>query len=276
MYFLNKKLKFMVPALVMTIALMGAGYSAWSDKTTATTKISTGELKIQFEKDAPDSFYAQDGIHKYIKNNLGCYVETDYLAGENNMDPAYGSKTYDIEDPNYTGGAQKIGNNYVYTIEPTFGDKAVSFSFKNMHPGTTAITRYEMRNFGTIPAKVTGIRVFVTGNNDLKNAIRVNYTFNKHHGGESTVTTLGTDDVALTGLQDSLNNKLVKNDDAHLLLPDITKSSRSGDEIEVSTMNFYIPANALNDNKGQNANIQVKVQFEFGQYNYTVDEGVYN
>lgn len=270
---MNKKLKIMVPALVMTVALMGAGYAAWTEKDTVTTNLSTGELKVQFEYDADDSFYAEDAVTRFAKGQPGNNYVIDY-------DNSGATKKYEVPDPKYTGGAKQVGNNCVYTIAPTgltkgSNSQAVAFNFMNMHPGTMAKTRFEFRNLGTIPARVTGVKVSFPGmvyNADtikLKNAIRVNYTFNKHHDGESGTTPFGSDsNVTLAGLENSLKANLIG--ESKVINPDDEIGTKHGDELEVSTMDFYIPANLLNGNEGENSAIPVQIEFEFGQYNQLV------
>lgn len=42
-----KKLRFVVPTMVLAVAMMGAGYAAWSDSVTINNSVTTGQFNFQ-------------------------------------------------------------------------------------------------------------------------------------------------------------------------------------------------------------------------------------
>jgi hypothetical protein len=149
-----------VIALIAAVALTGAGYAAWSTKITYNNTMRTAAWNVFIEKDAADSLEAGDTV----QNFKGDYTEAGKTV-ELNM--------FDSESAADLSGAVKTnGQNFVYTMAPSItktveNADTVNFKFYNMHPGTKALTRFEVRNLGTIPAKVADVRVIINGGDPL-------------------------------------------------------------------------------------------------------------
>lgn len=296
---MKKRMRMMALALVASVALVGAGYAAWGNSITSTTNLNSGYWKVALEADANDSLYASDKVMSYTGADNNATELTTPLAFNDNSNLPYGQKHYDTVDPSKLAGAtpsayKQTGMSpdgkqidYIYTIQPTINDAkdGVSFAFYNMHPGTRAITRFEARNFGSIPAKIGDVHVTITDgngnplgttgvNSELYNAIKVDGTINKHHANDSTVSQLGSfTGATLAELEAALRGDLVNNDHFHWIAPKVSanQANLDSDEVEVSTLDFYIPASALKaadgSNLGMKANLKVAVKFDFVQYN---------
>lgn len=268
-----KKIRVMVLALVVAVAMMGAGYAAWSTKITYNNTMKTAEWNVFVENDAADSLEAGDTVQNFTST----YVSTGSTSELNK---------FDAEDPNDLSGAKKVsGSNFVYTMEPkitTQIEKAdtVNFKFYNMHPGTKVLTRFEVRNKGSIPAQIADVRVIINNGNSLTadqkavvDAMIVSGQFWDHIGSNPS-TLIGTiaPNTTLNGLQAELRRILTV--ETYQLKEQHSLTQLDGSEVEVdSGLEFSIPANALkvnNLNVGRLAEIPVKIEFDFVQYNQDV------
>lgn len=300
---MKKKVRVLAIALVMAVALIGAGYAAWSTTITDNTILQTGRFKVVLEADADSSYYAGDRVYNFRYDaNKGKYQE-----GVQSIE----WKKYDTIDNGVL--TNKKGNNYVYTLapKPPAGDitgedgknKGVTeceFSFYNLHPGTVAYTRFEMRNDGTIGAKIKDVDVdiqyydngwktiedinnlpndFPKNIKDAIEAMEVYPYFAKHSGSSTTsepiVQNTKTDLKHLEGVLNKDKDKggLV----GTTLEPGITiwSADKNSDELEsgqdkigyLPVFAFKLPADALNDNTGMDTLFKVVVKFNFVQYN---------
>lgn len=270
-----KKTKIMALALVGVIALTGAGYAAWNTNIQYNNTIKTANWNVFVENDAVgDSLVASDEVDNFNSDSRVTGIAS-----------ADGYNKYDKENILDLSGASKDkGTNFVYTVAPTItttieDSDTVNFKFYNMHPGTKANTRFEIRNLGTIPAKIESVKLTVTRadgsilptNDPLYNAILVNGTF-KDHVGSGTATTIGTiaANTKLSGLQAELTRILVNQQlkEQHSIF------ALDGSEMEVEPgLQFSIPADALKaggKNVGMLSDLKVKVDFNFVQYNQNV------
>ena len=122
---MRKNTKILALTLILSIALLGAGYAAWSTDIAAITTIKTGHWEVVLQNDwvqsnpnvnDPDSLAAGDAVYTYDEQSDGTHVETGYST--------YEHEKYDTI--NVDGTITKNPNrNWVYTIEPEFsnGDK---------------------------------------------------------------------------------------------------------------------------------------------------------
>lgn len=261
-----KKTKIVALAMVSAVALVGAGYAAWGTQITDSTTLNTGNWEVVLENDAPgDSLVAGDIVYNYAKNG-DTITETGVKSQE-------GYYNYDKVDPtNQVKASADKGSDYVYTIAPEIDGNTVNFSFYNMHPGTEAITRFEIRNKGSIPAKIANIKVVKNSGKGLEdnqrqlaNAIKVSGIFYKHTGYNSAVEIGRFSDVSLANLQQAMFNILKTVE----LKPQesVNFSPIDSDELEVSNLHFLLPASALEGNKGMNASLPIEIKFDFEQYN---------
>lgn len=262
-----KKMKTVALAMIVAVALVGAGYAAWGTEIFNETTINSGNWSIILENDASDSVAAGDTVYNFVSDGNNNESETGVLSKENEV--------HDILDPSNQAGARKSNpnNNYVYTMAPVISGDTISFDFYNMHPGTEANTTFEMRNYGSIPAKVANVDVVLnngaalsTKQQQLKEAIEVSGKLVDHIG-SPTFNEIGTIPAGtkLSDLESVLEGIL---DDA-LLSPQqsIHFGYRDGSELEVQGLSFKIPADALDGNIGMNAKLPIKIKFDFAQYN---------
>lgn len=270
-----KKIRVMALALIVAVALTGAGYAAWSTKITYNNTMRTANWCVYVENDAVgDSLVAGDKIQNF---------NSDYVVKSSGIE----SGLYDTEcSTDFSGAVKNHGANFVYTMEPTIvpgveSNDTVNFKFFNMHPGTKASTRFEIRNMGTIPAKIEGVNVKVTkadgtalqGTDPLYNAIIVKGKF-MDHVGNNTPTEIGNlgDGKHLYELGAALNTILVGKElkEQHAICT-MNVGPFDGSETEVDPgLVFSIPANALKDgnkNVGMLSDIKVTIEFNFVQYN---------
>lgn len=299
-----KKTKLMALVLVGAISLTGAGYAAWSNTITDTTSINTGKWSVVLENDSQNSFYAGDQVNAFARTGSGEKI----ADGKDQFNPQYGIKQADGSYKNYdTDGSYQNNTgspNYVYTIAPTMDDNTCTFNFKNMHPGTQAMTRFEIRNKGTIPAKIEAVHVtFWNGTTQITDfsdnnksaeaqvirAMKVNPFFQIHRGtGSTEIGVIDATNIPLigtTGLEAKLNAALK----GKILKPEDFTSTVVSDELEASryeTQNqpiftFVLPSDSLKADKtnlnsanlGMDANFQIKIVFDFVQYNDITNDG---
>lgn len=272
-----KKTKILALALIVAVVMTGAGYAAWSTKINYNNSMKTAEWNVFIENDAKgDSLVAEDKVDKFNANGT--------VTGSLNGD---GYLQYDTTDPNDISGAKKVnGTNFVYTMAPTITtdvekDDTVNFAFYNMHPGTSARTRFEIRNLGSIPAKIADIKVTVNNGNPLTaeeqalyNAMVVSGKFYDHIGsGTSTlIANSNFSNVNLNNLENKLESFLVN----YQLKEQHSIRTLDGSEMEVDPgLTFSIPASALKvggKNVGRLAQLNVKIEFTFVQYNQNVPD----
>lgn len=299
---MKTKMRIVALVLVLSVALTGAGYAAWGNKITSNTTLNTGEWKIVLENDVEGhSLVAGDEVH-FFKNNSALDPSTTAAPLIDNGLPADPNARidalYDEIDPTSISGAKDVNStNYVYTIKPVFSNEntAVSFDFYNLHPGTSAVTNYEIRNMGSIPAKIRAINVrfynegvevdpaaidATTDFGKLFNAIKVSGTLYKHwfsnpastDAETSGITPITFDPVGLAGLQARLEQILV--DDNFILLPKTSANLGylDSDELEVHNFKFNIPIDSLDGDDGEASSLKVEVEYDFVQYNVMVEE----
>ncbi|MGI5971686.1 MAG: hypothetical protein ACOX7P_08190 [Oscillospiraceae bacterium] len=299
---MKRHVKILALVLALAVTLVGAGYAAWGTAATVTTKLHTGEWKIVFENDATSSYWAADSIGQFSRNGdvlTGTIDDGDTDWGEldNNYNPAPG-------EPN--GNVYGYPADFVYVMEPfpkiddTIAGAAIQnctdviFQFYNLHPGTRAYTRFEIRNDGSIPAKIGDVKVYIRDKDG--NPIDLNAQENLHiaqvynemvvnpkfalHVGTGGTTEITIPSCTLATLEAALDAELV----GEVLLPDYTLYSyeanehgstelETGPDAErdlASSFNFELPASSLEGNKGMNAEFQVVIEFDFVQYNQTL------
>lgn len=291
---MNKKVRILALALAVAVALVGAGYAAWGTEITSTTKMNSGEWKIVLENDSDASYWAGDQIGEFERDG-------DVLTGTiNDANTAWGSLDRDYDAAPSGSGGYITGDDYVYVMAPVpyipFGipqsaaanATACTFQFYNMHPGTRAFTRFEVRNDGSIPAKIGDVKVTlldVWGNaldvndvaeNEVVAAMKVNPVFGIHHNTNGTTSLIDDVTCTLAELEGILDNALI----GEMLACDSTLYSYTSgsDELEMgpddllaNSFNFELPASALEGNIGMMANFQIVVQIDFVQYNQVVE-----
>jgi hypothetical protein len=270
-----KKIRLMVLALIIAVAMTGAGYAAWSTKIIYNNTMKTAEWNVFVEKDASDSLEAGDTVSNFNSNFV-----TSNSASELNK--------FDSQSSQDLSGAKKVsGDNFVYTMAPsitttTENADTVNFKFFNMHPGTSVLTRFEVRNRGTIPAQIADVRVIINNGQTLSteqqhvvNAMIVSGKFWDHIG-NNPATLIGTiaPNTKLTGLAAELKRILAQEGYQLKEQHNVNLNVLDGSEVEVDNgLEFTIPADALKvngKNVGKLAEIPVKIEFDFVQYNQNV------
>jgi len=280
---MKSHVKVLAATLAVSVALVGAGYAAWGTEITSTTKMQTGEWKIVLENDASDSYLASDSVGYFTRSNGTTVLNgTDFHYNDWEDDG-----TYDA-----AGTVDPDAEDFVYVVQPVpfipggiqaGGDAsttACTFQFNNLHPGTKAITRFEIRNDGSIPAKIGDVRVEIkaadgstldANEQEVIDAMVVNPVINLHLGSNTPGTALPIGQCSLKGLEAALRTALVGQE----LEPDYTlvtynANGNGSDEVE-NCFNFELPASTLQDangrNIGMNAGFQIVVYFDFVQYN---------
>lgn len=290
---MKTKMRILALVLVMAVALTGAGYAAWGNKITANTTLNTGEWEVVLENDVQGhSLVGGDEVH-YFKNDA--VTPSSVPSVYDNKMPA-DMKTpinalYDQVDSSKISGARDVNStNYVYTIAPTINatKDVVTFDFYNLHPGTTAVTNYEIRNMGSIPAKIKNVAVKLYNKNGVEldpanianenlqklcDAIQVSGTLFKHYySNDPTMTPVNFSGVTLAGLESKLEELLV--DDDFVLDPKTSADLNylDSDELEVHNLKFAIPIDSLDGEEGEASSLKVAVEYDFVQYNVMVEE----
>ena len=282
---MKSHVKVLAATLAVSVALVGAGYAAWGTEITSTTKMQTGEWNIVLENDAPgDSYLASDSVGYFTRTG-------DVLSGAVAYNGTWENDgTYDID-----GAINPNAKDFVYVIEPIPAPSdlddggiqgageahttACTFQFNNLHPGTKAITRFEMRNDGSIPAQIGDVRVEIkaadgstidTNELEVIDAMVVNPVINLHLGTNAPATQLSIPQCTLWQLEGALQHALV----GQKLLPDFTlvtyNANPNGSTEVENCFNFELPASALDGNKGMKAEFSVVIYFDFVQYNQVV------
>lgn len=302
---MKTKMKIVALVLVLAVALTGAGYAAWGNTITATTSLNTGTWEVVLENDVEGhSIFAGDEVNYVRMGTTNTIVDTlsDGNYGPNATDA-------DVKDPDKIAkAAPGAGNsNYVYTIKPEFDPNdpySVEFAFYNLHPGTKANTTYEIRNKGSIPAKIQDVRVtYFNGGNEITNldslrdgsddfeklfnAMEVSGQLEKHwqsYGPSDGTLTGGAAehdtlygitpepfDCDLYDLESALEAILV--DDDFQLLPqeDNSLATLDSDELEIHNFKFEIPIDSLDGDDGEASSLRVVVEYDFVQYNVMVE-----
>ena len=269
---MKKKMRILALALVMAVALIGAGYAAWGTSIVDNTILQSADWNVILDDDAGDSTFAEDVVYNFNDQYQELAPPLSYESGIN-YDAA---KVYDIASGNKGVIRGQNSKDWVYMVRPTINQTKdiVNFAFYNLHPGTAANTRFEIRNAGTIPAKIANITVTPSGSGtngnyqgneaDLAGALLISGAFYRHTG-STTATLIGQfEDVTLAGLQAKLNELL---QDIVLKPSEVINTIYDSDELEAYGVDFAIPAAALDGNKGTNAKIAVEIKFDFVQYN---------
>lgn len=265
-----KKLRILVITLVVAFSMIGAGYAAWSTKIIYNNTMKTAEWNVFIENSGCCRLLAGDIVEHFNSD-----FEVTDLEGEIGF--------YDKEDSSDLSGARlDEGDTFVYTMEPNISNTiekndTVNFKFFNMHPGTMALTRFIISNGGTIPAKISEIKVSINNGDKLNSdqqaivdAMVVNGDFWDHLG-KGKMKFLGEleQDTKLTNLESELN-RILKN---HLLseqhkISEGVKGGKLGEQD--NGLLFSIPKEALKVNGlniGRLSEISVRIEFTFVQYN---------
>jgi len=245
-----KKTRFLILTLAVAVMIMGAGYAAWTDRIETNTTVQTGELNVSLT-DVGVGWGGDWGTHKGIKND-----DVD---------------TIDALEDNFTIDKDKEG-------------QAVTFTFENVYPGVKLGTNYNMKNLGTMPAFIDdvqvdikayredGSRIYNLENSKLYNAMNVRYfaeigTYpspgkrahiqdGRGESGDLNPT------LALADLATSLETNFV----GHYVGVGemITGGTNEGGRYHVQ---FYIPADSLNGDEGENERLEIKIDYDFVQHN---------
>lgn len=115
-----KRFKYIASALVLSTALMGAGYAFWTNSVTLTGYVNAGDLNVDFVNQGATS---RPPIQKKYPD-CGISVN-DYST------------------------AKILHNN----------NKSTTLSIDNMYPGITAWFRFKIKNTGSIPANINDITI---------------------------------------------------------------------------------------------------------------------
>jgi hypothetical protein len=247
-----KKMRIMALGLIVSVALVGAGYAAWGNTITANTTLSTGHWEVVLEDSScmPDAYATEEG---------------------------------------------NLVKKYVNVVNPSIVGNNVSFSFTNLHPGTTSTTKYHIINKGTIPAKIKGVTVelkdkdnkpivrnedgtiTVAGYSAVQNAnlkklfdaMVINGNITRQlppaFGNFFTnVDTVSIQNKKLYELQGCLNALI--ND---TLAPTSTSFFLNTDELQINNLTYSIPMDSLMGNEGIDQTIKVNIIYDFVQYNGT-------
>lgn len=119
-----KKTRIIVLALAISIALMGAGYAAWTQNVTISGTVKTGQLELKITDTATGAYYKH-----YDSNNE--------LKWTNEELEKYGLKIAPQE-------------------EPTVNNK-ITFNRENLFPGLEAGKSINITNTGTVPVKLESV-----------------------------------------------------------------------------------------------------------------------
>ena len=137
-----KRVKFTAISLVLTLALIGTGYAAWSETAAITNTAQTGEMRVEFvQEQTVGNNYQLHDIYPNIKGN-----DTNNDTSDN-----------------------------AFTTAFTHGPTVTTFTMCNMYPGTTIWYEAKIKNLGTIPAVLHNLNVdFYEGASEiLKDVIKV-------------------------------------------------------------------------------------------------------
>lgn len=237
-----KKTKLLALTLVVAIMLVGAGYAAWNEVLVHNNKIDTGNLELKFTR-----VYSKPTV---IFNNAAVKAFAEPVA------PA----------------ASPIISNF--TSEGTGNNtKEITFKFKDAFPGTKMQAHSTISNLGTLAAVINEVKVDITDKDgvvvtqsDLFDAMTVNYRYYILKDGEGVGAArveIYKTNVPLGSLKTELKSDL----EGHYLNPQ--EQLTGGDEEEESAywIHFEIPMNSLTGNQGENDELNIKITYDFEQYN---------
>lgn len=232
-----KKRRLVALALAAGIMLMGAGYAQWNDNITVKTTVETGELEVELQCSCADAYVYENAteIWRY-----------------------------------YSGNEEYYDNIKVST--PIIKGDTVTFGFENLFPGSAAVAKLYIKNTGTMPAVLQGIKVdpktidSYDGKAELLEVVLVDYRFRVKDSEGNVVPgyKFSGENVPLKDLQRELDTQLKGIE----LLPDYVFTS---DWDETDTMHdkfvFKIPHGSLKGDQGEKEIINVAIDFNFVQHN---------
>lgn len=237
-----KKTRFLVLALIIALALAGAGYAWWTDRLEHNVSISTGELNVEFT------------------NQAHARKEVTFMSEE--------VKELGLED-----------NFVVGKIDRT--KKTVSFTFDGAYPGTEMSTHMTAVNKGTIPAYFqrvnTDLKAYNANNepidiesSKLANAMEVTYLYyiKKQDDAPKDARVKRNGSCSLLELPEALSEAL----EGEYLKPGEELTFGDPDTANYKLI-FKIPGTSLDGDDGENEKLIVAVSYDFVQHNAYIQNG---
>lgn len=277
---IKSKSKVVTIAIVVAVALIGTGYAAWGTEIFSNTTVRTGKWNVIVDETSLL-------VPKPVAGDQVFYYKADGSLDPRKTDIDLGALgQYDKKDDTKLAGARRDrGTNYVYTLKPVVsGDKhTVTFDFYNMHPGTQVDTNFDIKNMGSIPAKVKNVTVkfndstyenLTVEQKKLCDAIKVNGSFFKHVDLKE-VDYIGSlaEDTSLVNLESEIERLLVNDD----LMLDPKQSIRQwsdlrdgNGELDIIGLRYHVPMDSLYGSDGSGQTLKVGISFDFAQYNQKV------
>jgi hypothetical protein len=226
-----KKLRILVLAAVVATSMMGVGYAAWTDGFQTTSTINTGELEVEISS---------------FDSKIMVDYSTDTMRGlKDNLE---------VTPPSIDNEEQKI-----------------TYAFKNLYPGTAAVTYLTAKNTGTMPAAIQRLTVTLRHNNkiieagtasELAKGMNVAYSFAVRDSDSKIVRGQKiTGTCSFLELPEVMSKKLV----GQYLLPNEELST--GDQAENS--GYWLKYNILPTlvNDGELDGVSIDIDFDFVQHN---------
>lgn len=136
-----RRTKFLALALVVAIMLMGAGYAAWTERIEINGTVETGEVDVSIvEKgEAGDTWILP-------RAEIG-RSNKDFTTNDPNDWILKGRDVADYE------------NQWIVAECELHTDKSVEYKFENLYPGAVVEHVLRLRNYGTLPARISDIKV---------------------------------------------------------------------------------------------------------------------
>jgi predicted ribosomally synthesized peptide with SipW-like signal peptide len=243
-----KRTKVLALVLAVAVMLMGAGYAAWTDKLEVNTTIDTGELSVRFIHDnAIDDYWASPRMY-YLSKNAPGYEQAWNSANPNDL---------------LSGTVQ-------------YSEKAMTFTFHNLYPGTRAAGLYMIENNGTIPAVIQNVDVTIETTNagpdgvaQVADKMVVNQSFVKVLRGGAVIESHNINGISLAQLGSTLEGYLkgvrLQPEDT-IVFTGEDFINETGEQVR-NQFHFELPYDSLFEDDGEKETFKVEIDFDFVQHN---------
>lgn len=229
------KTKLITLSLVIALVLMGTAFAWWTQSTTISNKITTGELDVELKE-------ISDPVIRFTKNNKS-------ILNLLSIYDHYGAEVTKFDFPNQ------------YTLDVVV---------ENMFPGSYTSYYFEVNNTGTVPIKVSDVKLTDKGSTlpaDKLNNLPITFTYIlKSEANNFPLPTItnnikGTYADIVGKIKNALKDVVILPEDALLF-------GHFGVEIETDTENgFTITIPEAWENDTESCDINFSLEFEYTQAN---------
>lgn len=166
---LKKRSKLLAIVLVFAFALTGVGYAAWTDSLEVQGTVNTGNIDVQFA----DAWTNDQGVDPNLSASKGD-VSVQFISRCPDCGEWYwwwdghncGDDPVDPEDPPVCRDRDDVAETLVDIIDRGEGfeghsieNSILEVTTNNAYPGYQSEITYQLVNEGSVPVKLTGIKV---------------------------------------------------------------------------------------------------------------------